>query len=563
MFLEENIPHSAANRILDIIRKHKIDETLPKDTRTLLGTPRSVTLFDVSPGKYIHFGLKYALEHNLQIYFNSIQVPDTIFLNFNIDGLPISNSSLSQFWPILASISQVDFHTEPFVIGIYHGNTKPDSNNEFLKLFVDELEDLLKSGIKFKNMNVKICVGAFICDAPARAFILNVKSHSGFSSCTKCTIHGEFYERRVIFPDLHCNLRTDTSFKLKQDKGHHHEKKSYLEKLDFGLVTHFPIDYMHLVCLGVMKKMLFLLTRGNISVRLHKEKLECLSSKLLYFKNCIPSEFARKPRSLVELERWKATEFRQFLLYTGPIILKDILPSEQYRHFMSFSIAIRILCLDNKRLYAYSHSLLEYFVENFEVFYNRENISYNVHGLLHLFLDVQQYGPLDNFSAFKYENALYKMKSKLRQTHKPLQQIHNRIWESYSHIPTKDVLINYPIVDTITVRDGYSTFKNIHFKNFMLSIDFPNNICIFNKSSIFEIICIEKNDKGVIVLQGKEFLNQELFLEKPNLSHLNIFLVNSDDFLYKCIPVTCIVQKCLKFSVDSKKFVTVPYIHHM
>lgn len=136
-----------------------------------------VTLFDVSPGKYIHFGLKRGLEHNLHIYFDSFQVPDTIFLNFNIDGLPISKRSLSQFWPILASISKVDDYTEPFVIGIYHGNTKLNSNNDFLKLFVDELDDLVKSGINFKNINPKIAIGAFICDAPATAYLLNVKSH--------------------------------------------------------------------------------------------------------------------------------------------------------------------------------------------------------------------------------------------------------------------------------------------------------------------------------------------------------------------------------------------------
>lgn len=36
-FLEENITHSAGNRILQILKKHKKDETLPKDIRTLLG----------------------------------------------------------------------------------------------------------------------------------------------------------------------------------------------------------------------------------------------------------------------------------------------------------------------------------------------------------------------------------------------------------------------------------------------------------------------------------------------------------------------------------------------
>lgn len=48
------------------------------------------------------------------------------------------------------------------------------------------------------------------------------------------------------------------------------------------------------------------------------------SNKLEIQKNNIPCEINRKSRSLFEYKRWKATEFRTFLLYTDSMVLKAI-----------------------------------------------------------------------------------------------------------------------------------------------------------------------------------------------------------------------------------------------
>ena len=62
------------------------------------------------------------------------------------------------------------------------------------------------------------------------------------------------------------------------------------------------------------------------------------------------SEFARKPRGLDEVKMWKATEYRQFLLYTGYLVLEGVLGPESYSYFLCLSIAFRILLEDNRNI---------------------------------------------------------------------------------------------------------------------------------------------------------------------------------------------------------------------
>lgn len=69
-----------------------------------------------------------------------------------------------------------------------------------------------------------------------------------------------------------------------------------------------------------------------------------ISEVLISFASSIPSEFQRKPRSLSDLKHWKATEYRLFLLYVGPVVMMKFLIRDLYQHFLLLSSALRILC---------------------------------------------------------------------------------------------------------------------------------------------------------------------------------------------------------------------------
>lgn len=73
---------------------------LPKDGRTLMGTPKNVPIRVLTKGKLWYNGLKNCLNRTLA----HISQKMTITLNFNFDGLPIAKSSNMQFWPILSNI---------------------------------------------------------------------------------------------------------------------------------------------------------------------------------------------------------------------------------------------------------------------------------------------------------------------------------------------------------------------------------------------------------------------------------------------------------------------------
>ena len=231
---------------------------LPKDARTVLRTKCEVPTKKMEGGEYYHFGLATGLMSRLK---SLTLLANTVWMQFNVDGLPLFKSSRLQFWPILATVN-VDHTRSPFLVGLFCGHSKPKSLSEFLGPFIADLRDILEKGILHNGQQILVKVSLFVCDAPARAFLKNIKGHNGYSGCDKCIQVGE-WEGKIVFPEVNAKLRTDEDFNSMVDEDHHLGQTPSPLASVVKMVTMFHSDYMHLCCLGVTRKLVYIWMRGK------------------------------------------------------------------------------------------------------------------------------------------------------------------------------------------------------------------------------------------------------------------------------------------------------------
>lgn len=553
--LEGNISHQNVRKLLKIIKSHPCHRHWPSDPRTLFGTVRHVNVKSMPPGCYYHFGLENGL---LQFMVKENYKKSSIMLAFGIDGLSLSKSSGSQFWPILCMVKSVK--SKPiFLVGLYHGYAKPSDSNVFLSDLVAELVKL-DSGIKTGNSVVKIEVSTFICDAPAKSYILNTKSHTGYSSCTKCTIHGQYEENRVCFLDCECPSRTNEDFLRQKDDDHHTGFTILTQIPNFDIINNFPIDYMHNTCLGVMKRLLQIWMQwGKGNSKISHSDIKKMSLVLEQWKDCWPSDFARNPRSMNEVHRWKATEFRKFLLYLGPILLRKCFrlleADKRFVHFLVLHVAMRILTSPQLIQHViYAKNLLTLFVEKFSLFYGNHMVSYNVHGLIHIADDAGKHGTLDEFSAFPYESFMQPLRRMVRKAEKPLHQVVRRVSEGGVFLAGNEKKSAF--------EENLATKLNLSDKSNR------DNCCLLKDGSVVVITklpSVSGCEEGHLLklITGKRFLSKRNLYENPCASSiLNTYEVENLSKKEKTWPLHDVAVKMVCLPIEKARFVVIPLLHN-
>lgn len=98
---------------------------------------------------------------------------------------------------------------------------------------------------------------------------------------------------------------------------------------------------------------------------------------------------------------------------------------------MRLSVATLLLTNEdfckNESLVSYADQLYKHFIRKSIKIYGPDFASHNVHNLLHLCDCVREYGKLDNFSAFPFENFMPQLTRKVRKPALALQQVVRRV----------------------------------------------------------------------------------------------------------------------------------------
>jgi len=546
-FIEHRPSRKCLEGLLAILYDEGLD--VPKSAATLIGKSEKIVVRNVMPGSYCHIGV----EKQLKSFEFILQKYDKIDIDLNIDGIPIFKSSRVQLYPILAKIVNIKETINPFPVGVYIGYKKPASIDDFLKDLVDEVK-ALESKVLLDGKFVKINFRSLICDTPAKSFVCGIPGHSSSHGCSKCTQVAKRVNDTLTYSTVSGTLITDEDFASRKYPKHHYKsfqtKETPLEQIGFKMISQIPLDPMHLVDLGVMRKMLIRIINRRTENKTPKSHIDKISNELVKMQKFFPKEFPRKPRSLEDIHNWKATEFHQFLAYTGPLVLLNNVHHDIYYEFLLLHCAYRLLSSPREvtQYLEQAQGLLELFVENFPVVFGEGSVSFNVHSLLHLTSCAEQYGPLSSFSAYDFENKLQLLKKYVQKPSQILQQIVNR-----------DKI--QPVLKKI--KNGRKFLGNrvsgIHINDCFFSEKSPNNFCMVKSETPIKI---EKFlSGGNNSFESRRLLDLDNFYEEPVISgDLGIYkskLVLGEKEHFCIGDIECKLL-CLPFGSN---FLLIPILH--
>lgn len=348
---------------------------------------------------------------------------DLLSLMINSDGICLTKSGSSSVWPLQIICNflppKLRYRNENILcVAFYCENIKLDAL-QFCEPFAEEIEQLQSRGFLFQDQVFRVAVTCGVFDLPAKGTFQQLNRYNGYFACGYCLQKGEWTTRGVRYtwnnrdqPRTHEHFiqsmqlvsTTNNSSKngVKGVKG----ISPAISFEFFDMVKSFGLDYMHCVCLGIMRNLpeFWLESSKKHKSYIRPELQKTLNKRLQSIKPC--KFLTRLPRSLKDIHKFKASEFRSLMLFYFPVILKGILKDVYYKHFLLLSGSIYKLLQTNISLedVEYAENNLKQFVKSYGDLYGITSMTMNVHLLTHIPFCVKNLGPLWTQSMYSFES---------------------------------------------------------------------------------------------------------------------------------------------------------------
>ncbi|KAK3918469.1 L-carnitine dehydrogenase [Frankliniella fusca] len=351
-----------------------------------------------------------------------------ISLMWNTDGFSIFKSSLFSVWPFYLSINELPpnlrLKKENMLLGgLWFGTGKFDPNL-FLKPIYGELCKLREGFLVHVSScidPIKLQVGVLCgtCDVPAKSCFFHHIAFNGLYGCLKCLSRGlksAASGNVFVYPfEEQLSLRSEEVY-LRQIEDTRHSNgqpvfgvrgPSYLQKMVLmSPIASTAIDIMHCVFLGCQKTLLHLLfdkTYQDREFSLHT----CTNIVNDYLNSIKPPHFLQRcPQSLKKLAFWKASEYESFFFFYSLPIFSVIMDSVFFNHFVLLYESLCLLCQESvlETDIVLAQTLIDKFVERYQVLYGLRHMTHNLHLLRHLPNVVRELGPLWTSTCYLFED---------------------------------------------------------------------------------------------------------------------------------------------------------------
>lgn len=144
-------------------------------------------------------------------------------------------------------------------------------------------------------------------------------------------------------------------------------------------------------------------------------------------KICPPCELSRTPRAIENMKLFKASEWKNILLYYSLPCLQGLLPNVYFKHWSLLVFSMHKFLSDaiTENDLKHAEKALRKFVFDMETLYGKEHMKFNVHLLLHIPKSVKLFGAIWAWSAFPFESYNRVLRNMIYNSQFVIQQVCN------------------------------------------------------------------------------------------------------------------------------------------